>query len=73
MQNVVSHTIEKFGGHSVLAEAIGITQPTVSKWKAKGLIPSRWQPIILREAAKRGLAISAADLIPYDRADDHAQ
>ena len=62
--------IEAFGGVRATARAIGRQPGCVSKWRGgrdahglDGRIPASVQPIILREARRRGLDITAEDLI----------
>jgi len=62
--------IEKFGGQSALAEAIGKGQSTVAYWKKTGTIPARWQPTLLQLAAEKGLDLQPSDfLLPIENAN----
>jgi hypothetical protein len=55
--------IEKFGGQSALAALIGKRQSTVSYWAKTGVIPARWQGILLDLATSRGIELTPADFI----------
>jgi len=59
----VEQIIQKFGGQSALARGIGKRQSTVQHWAARGTIPSRWHPELLRLASERGIDLGPADLI----------
>ncbi len=55
--------IEKFGGQSALAALIGRRQSTVSYWAKTGVIPARWQAVLLELARSRGIELSATDFM----------
>jgi hypothetical protein len=55
--------IEKFGGQSALAKALGKGQTTVSYWAKTGVIPARWQPLVLDLARQKGIALEASDFM----------
>ena len=55
--------IQKFGGQTALAEALGKPQSTVQYWRASGSIPARWHRQILNSGLKRGLDISPGELV----------
>jgi hypothetical protein len=59
--NVAKQIIEKFGGQSALAELIGRGQSTVQYWAKSGMIPAKWQPILLRLAQERAISLSMQD------------
>src|SRR5438552_1580039 len=56
--------IQKFGGQSALAAALGKGQTTVQHWGKTGRIPAKWQPVLLRLAMERSLDLSASDFMP---------
>lgn len=42
----VERAIEALGGQQALADACGVTQPAVSRWKAQGWVPAKhWHAI----------------------------
>lgn len=55
--------IQKFGGQTALAEALGKPQSTVQYWNRVGSIPARWHKQILDSGAKQGLDISPGELV----------
>jgi hypothetical protein len=55
--------IEKFGGQTALADMIGKGQSTVGYWAKAGVIPARWQPILLMHALKAGIPLRAEDFV----------
>lgn len=56
--------IEKFGGQTALAKLIGKGQSTIAYWKKAGVVPAKWQPILLGLAAERGLDLQPTDFLP---------
>jgi hypothetical protein len=63
--------IERFGGTEAVAAIVGLSVSRVYRWTrprsrggTDGLIPSRYQPILLAAARKRGIALTPADLVP---------
>ncbi len=61
--------IEKFGGISAMAQALGHRHPTtVQGWKERGYIPARQQNEVLRAARDLGI-----DLAPADFFDDNQE
>jgi hypothetical protein len=68
----VERIIERFGGLSALARALGHRHPTtVQGWKQRGIIPARQQQQVLAAAQREGIALNPADLFD-DPADDPA-
>jgi hypothetical protein len=51
-----------FGGHTGLAEALGLNRSTVSTWKIRGAVPNgeKWRIFLLAE--KRRIPITTKDL-----------
>jgi P63C domain len=59
--------IDKFGGQTALAEAIGKPQSTVQYWSRTGLIPMRWHQAIITAGAERNLAIAPTEFLQTDQ------
>ena len=55
--NILTFAIDLEGGVSHLAKALGVTQPMVSNWKARGL-PRPWRIAIESKYAKQIKATS---------------
>jgi len=55
--------IAKLGGQTPLAAKLGKGQSTVAYWAKTGVIPAKWQPILLQLATKEGVALSAGDFV----------
>lgn len=54
--------IERFGGLTQLARALGHKHPTtVQGWKDRGIIPARRQVDVLAAAKRLGITLSASD------------
>ncbi len=56
--------IAKFGGQTPLATKLGKGQSTVAYWAKTGVIPTKWQPILLQLASREGVTLSAEDFVP---------
>lgn len=61
--NAAEKIIAKFGSQSELARLIGKRQSTVQAWAKKGIIPGKWQNILLSLAQERGIDLSPTDFI----------
>jgi len=61
--NPAQKIILKFGGQSALASLIGKGQTTVQHWGKTGMIPAKWQPILLKLAAQKGIELSASEFM----------
>lgn len=62
MATQAERIIERFGGLTKLADALGHKFPTtVQGWKVRGRIPSSQQDAVLRAARERGLDLEPAD------------
>ena len=59
----VREIIEKFGGQSTLANALGIRQSAIAYWAKTDSIPSKWHKELLSLAIDRGIYLSAEDII----------
>jgi hypothetical protein len=55
--------IEKLGGQSAVAAALGKGQSMVAYWVKTDQVPAKWHAQILDIAATRGVLLSAADLV----------
>lgn len=55
--------IERFGGQSALATALGKRQNMIAYWAKTDQIPVKWHSAILDAAALKGISINAQDLI----------
>lgn len=61
--NTAKKVVDKFGGQSSLARALGKGQSTVSYWTRAGRIPSKWHSVLLRLASDQGIELSPRDLV----------
>lgn len=61
--NAAKRVISKFGGPAELARLLGKGQSTVSYWTKTGVIPAKWQPVLLELASQRSIDLSAQDFI----------
>lgn len=57
----VSEIMDKFGGLTAFAAAVGVPTSTAFSWKDKNYIPAWRQPGLLRLAVERGVPLSTAD------------
>lgn len=68
METPASRIIEKFGGISATARALGHKYPSrVQYWKEQGVIPAREQPKVLEVARDLGIELAPADFFPEAR------
>lgn len=61
--NAAQAIVSKFGGQSAVAQLIGKGQSTVQHWCKSGVIPAKWQSILLGIAREQGVAITASDFV----------
>lgn len=62
MRSIADAIIEKFGGLTGLAKALGHKHPTtVQGWRRRGLIPAQQQAKVLEAARKKGIALGPSD------------
>jgi len=61
--SVAKNIVEKFGGQTALAFAIGKGQSLISYWVKTGNIPAKWQKTIIDAAASKGIDISRFDFV----------
>lgn len=57
----MSDLIDALGGPTKLATELGLKQPRVANWKARG-VPWRWRQRLARMAEQRGVDVPAGFL-----------
>ncbi len=62
--SIAKNIVDKFGGQTALAAAIGKGQSLVSYWVKTGNIPAKWQKPIIEAAENIGINVSRFDFIP---------
>lgn len=62
--NALQSAIDSLGGVGKLAAAIGVGQPVVSNWRARGTIPEATHCVAIERATKG--AVTRRDLRPDD-------
>jgi len=67
--NAAQKIIEKFGGQSAVAKLIGKGQSTVQHWCKSGVIPAKWQSVLLGLARDESINISASDFVKVPEVD----
>jgi hypothetical protein len=55
--------VKLFGGQSALAELIGKGQSTVAYWVKAGVIPAKWQPLLLEKAQEKNIRLRPSDFV----------
>jgi hypothetical protein len=65
--------IERFGGQTALAEAIGKPQSTVQYWSRTGSIPVKWQSLVMEGGRRQGIEIAPADFVAASQMPTPAQ
>lgn len=61
--NAADTVIGKFGGPAALAKIVGKGASTISYWRKTGVIPAKWQQILLSYAESKGIALFADDFM----------
>ena len=56
--------MDKFGGLSPFADALGVPTSTAFSWKHKGYIPAWRQPAVLSAAIREGVDLATTDFPP---------
>lgn len=64
IMSAAENIVDKFGGQTALAEAIGKGQSLISYWVKTGNIPAKWHAGILFAAKERGIPLSRIDFVP---------
>ncbi|MDZ4816643.1 MAG: MBL fold metallo-hydrolase [Verrucomicrobiota bacterium] len=64
--NSAEAVIKKFGGQSKLARMVGKNQSTVQYWASKGIIPSKWQVLLLKLAREKSVSLTPSDFIAHE-------
>lgn len=59
----VEKIIEVFGGQVEVARILNVSTSAINQWRARGLVPSKHQAILLLEASKREIELKPSDLI----------
>lgn len=66
----VDRIIQKFGGLSKMAKALGHEYPTtVQGWRDRGTIPAKHIPTLIEVAAAHGIELSYADFFDAQAAE----
>lgn len=58
--DTIDALVDELGGDSRLAEDLGISQPAVANWKARGQIGAGWHMRLLAKVFERGKTINPA-------------
>ncbi len=61
--NAAETIIDRFGGQSALAKALGRRQSTIEHWVKTGLIPTQWHEPLMKLARQKGIALEAKDFV----------
>jgi len=67
--NSAEKIIQRFGGQTALAKALGRRQSTVQHWAKTGRIPAQWHEPLMKLARERGVPLEAADFVVKERPD----
>ena len=67
--NPAQQIIDRFGGQSALAGALGRTQSTVEHWSKTGRIPAQWHKELLKLAREKGINLEAKDFVVKETPD----
>ena len=62
--NIIDRLVEKFGSQAALAQAAGVTQPSVSGWRKAGHVPAKRQARLMASARASGVDLGPEDLLP---------
>ena len=63
--NAAREVVAKFGGPAALSKLIGKGQSTVTHWLNSGMIPAKWQPVLLELAAEKSISLYPEDFIKH--------
>jgi len=67
--NSAETIIQRFGGQTALAKALGRRQSTVQHWAKTGRIPSQWHEPLMKLAREKGVPLEPADFVVKERPD----
>lgn len=56
--NTIPELIEALGGDTAVARWLGISQPAVAQWKARGAIATGWHMRLLAELRRREKSVN---------------
>ncbi len=69
MNSPISDIIERLGGLTELAKALGHKNPTtVQGWKVRDTIPIRHIPAVIEAGKAKGVDLELADFLPAKKA-----
>jgi hypothetical protein len=66
----VRDIVDRFGGQTALANALGKGQSTVAYWVKSGSIPVKWHGALVEAANRKGIPILPQDFAPASAASD---
>lgn len=61
--NIAQQVIAKFGSPAELAQLLKLRPSSLSYWAKTGVIPAKWQPVLLELAKKRSITLYATDFV----------
>ena len=67
--NPAEQIVNKFGGQSSLAKALGKRQSTVQHWVETGIVPAQWHQPLMKLAREKGIALEAKDFVTREIPD----
>ncbi len=70
--NPVDRIIRKFGSQTKLAEALGISQASISEWRSKGYVPGVRHQEIFDFARANGIPIAPEDFLIIEPTEEGA-
>lgn len=53
----IDDLVDALGGDTALAAELGVSQPAVANWKARGEIPGGWHMRLMAKLVARGLTV----------------
>lgn len=68
--NSAQRIIKKFGGQTTLAAMLDKGQSTVQYWSSTGIIPAKWQTILLKLANENGIDLSVDEFISVAKSEN---
>jgi len=67
--NPAEQIVNKFGGQSSLAKALGKRQSTIQHWVETGIVPAQWHQPLMKLAREKGIALEAKDFVTKEIPD----